>query len=102
MKVVVALLILLVSLIVVAQMATGRSAANVKIDLGSNNTVANTSGVIDKDAEIEGVLIINDELYIDGARVARGVTEYVSRKTKKAYSIRWGKKGEGVSVTEKD
>jgi hypothetical protein len=102
MKVAVALSIVLLSLIVVAQMASGRSTASVKIDLGSNNTVANTSGVIDKDAEVEGVLIINDELYIDGAKVARGVTEYVSRKTKKTYSIRWGKKGEGVRVTEKD
>jgi len=30
------------------------------------------------------------------------MAEYVSKKTRKVYSIRWGKKGEGVTVTEKN
>ncbi len=68
---------------------------------GSGNTVANEKGVIAPDADIEGVVIINGNLSIDGVKIARGVTEYVSKKTKKVYSIRWGKKGEGVTVTEK-
>jgi len=63
--------------------------------------VANEKGVISPDADVEGVVIINDALSIDGVPIARGVTEYVSKKTRKVYSIRWGKKGEGVTVTEK-
>ena len=67
----------------------------------SKNTVSNEKGVIDQDADVEGVLIINDEVYIDGQKIPKGVTEYVSKKTKKSYSIRWGRKGEGATVTER-
>lgn len=67
----------------------------------SKNTVANEKGAIDQDADVEGVLIINDEVYIDGQRVSKGVTGYVSKKTKKSYSIHWGRKGESPTVTER-
>lgn len=67
----------------------------------SGNTVANEKGVIDPDADVEGVTIINDELFIDGVKIARGTKEYVSKKSRKTYLIRWGKKGEGVTVSEK-
>ncbi|SBT03356.1 conserved exported hypothetical protein [Candidatus Accumulibacter aalborgensis] len=68
---------------------------------GSGNTAVNETGVISPDAEIEGVTTINDNVWIDGVKIARGVTEYFSKKTRKAYTIRWGKKGEGATVTEK-
>ncbi len=102
MKVSAALFLLMVSLVAIGQMASSCSGAGVTLDWGSHNTVANTSGEIDKDAAVEGVLVINDDVYIDGVKIDRGVSEYASRKTKKTYSIRWGKKGEGASVTEKD
>ncbi|WP_300454782.1 hypothetical protein [Accumulibacter sp.] len=89
-----------------AQVSIDLSGISVKTGPGSSvsasgNTVANEKGVIAPDADVEGVVIINDTLSIDGVKIARGVTEYVSKKTKKVYSIRWGKKGEGVTVTEK-
>ncbi len=79
--------------------AKGGSAATVS---AAGNRVSNEKGVIGPDADVEGVTIINDDLYIDGSKISRGVTEYVSKKTKTVYSIRWGKKGEGVTVTEKN
>ncbi|HPT50096.1 MAG TPA: hypothetical protein PLS67_03585 [Accumulibacter sp.] len=102
---------LAVIFVVLSQMAS----AQVSIDLsgisvktgpgssasGSKNTVSNEKGVIGPGADVEGVVIINDEVYIDGNKIARGVTQYVSKKTKTVYAIRWGKKGEGVTVTEK-
>ncbi|WP_300329198.1 hypothetical protein [Accumulibacter sp.] len=101
MKMAAASLLVLLTLVVVAWVAVAGFGGSVKIDWGSNNFVANTSGEVDKDAVIEGVLIINDDVYIDGAKIDRGVGEYFSKKTRKTYSIRWGKKGEGASVTEK-
>jgi len=93
--------VLLFALLVVAWMAFADFGGNVNIDWGSNNSAANVSGEIDKSAEVEGVLVINDKVFIDGARIERGVNEYFSKKTRKTYLIRWGKKGEGASVTEK-
>lgn len=94
------------SQLTVAQVSIDLSGVSVKTGPGSSvsksgNTVANEKGVISPDADVEGVVIINDALSIDGVPIARGVTEYVSKKTRKVYSIRWGKKGEGVTVTEK-
>ncbi|MEF8750105.1 MAG: hypothetical protein V5B31_20300 [Candidatus Accumulibacter propinquus] len=90
------------SMLAGAQVSVDLSGAGVKAGAGSKNTVANEQGAIDPDADIEGVVIINDQLYIDGHKISRGAAEYVSKKTRKVYSIRWGKKGEGVTVTEKN
>ena len=90
-----------------AQVSIDLSGVNVKTGSGSTvsragNKVSNEKGVIGPEADVEGVTIINDDVYIDGSKIARGVTEYVSKRTKTVYSIRWGKKGEGVTVTEKN
>lgn len=106
MKWLIAVVLVLASLWVMAQISIDIPGISVHTGAGSKtsssgNTVANEKGVIGPDADIEGVTIINDELYIDGVKIARGTTEYKAKKSKKTYSIRWGKKGEGVTVTEK-
>lgn len=98
--------VLIIAVMVFATWAIDMSEVRVQIGSGSSssaagNTVANEKGVIGPDADIEGIVIINGELSIDGVKIAKGVTEYVSRKTKKVYLIKWNKKGELVDVTEK-
>jgi hypothetical protein len=97
-----ALALMLCSQMAGAQVSIDLSGMGVKAGSGAKNTVSNEQGAIDPDADIEGVVVINDQLYIDGHKISRGVTEYVSKKTRKVYSIRWEKKGEGVTVTEKN
>lgn len=63
------------------------------------NTVENSSGKIDPRAEIEGITVINEDVWIDGEKVPRTKTHYKSRKSGKTYMI---KRGDGnVSVLEK-
>jgi hypothetical protein len=95
-------LVMVFSQLATAQVSVDVSGYGVKTASGSSrNTATNQTGVIAPDAEIEGVTTINDDVWIDGVKIARGVTEYFSKKTRKAYTIRWGKKGEGATVTEK-
>ena len=70
----------------------------VSINIGKN-VVKNESGVIDENADIEGIVIINGEVNIDGVKVPRGVKKFHSPKTGKNYRIDWGK-GDDVSVSE--
>jgi len=98
--------VVLVAALVLAQVSMDMPGVSVKTGPGSStsasgNTVANEKGVIGPDAEVEGIVIINGKLSIDGVSIDKGVTEYVSKKTKKVYRIQWGKKGELVDVTEK-
>lgn len=58
------------------------------------------TGQIGSDVQIEGVTIINDDVFIDGEKVPHGKTVYTSRKSKKTYLIQWGKNG-NISVSEK-
>ena len=58
------------------------------------------TGQIGSDVQIEGVTIINDDVFIDGEKVPRGKTVYTSKKSKKTYLIQWGKNG-NISVSEK-
>ena len=48
---------------------------------------------------MEGVAVINDDVFIDGEKVPRGKTRYTSKKTGKSYRIQWGKNG-NVSVEQ--
>lgn len=64
-----------------------------------SNEARNEAGVIDEDAEIEGITIINGSVSIDGVKIPRGVRKFHSAKTGRSYRIDWGK-GDNVSVTE--
>ncbi|MBK7002654.1 MAG: hypothetical protein IPH35_22675 [Rhodoferax sp.] len=63
------------------------------------SVASNQTGVIDSNAEIEGVTIINDSVYIDGERVPNNVTRFKGRKSGLTYSIKWGRNG-NISVTQ--
>lgn len=65
----------------------------VKVEAGGSGGVA--SGV-----EMEGVAVINGEVFVDGAKAPKGKTQYTSKKSGKTYLINWGKNG-NVSVSEK-
>lgn len=72
--------------------------ATQNVNVGANE-VKNEAGVIDEDAQIEGITIINGHVSIDGVKVSRGVRKFHSEKTGRNYRIDWGK-GDNVSVTE--
>lgn len=75
-------------------MTSGQQEKRSKGSVASNQT-----GIIDSSAEIEGVTIINDSVYIDGERVPSHVTRFKGRKSGLVYSIKWGKNG-NISVTQ--
>ena len=83
-----------------AQVSVDVSGYGVKIQSDSGKSVNTRSGHIDPDAQIEGVAIINDDVFIDGEKVPRGKSVYTSKKSKKTYLIQWGKNG-NISVSEK-
>lgn len=85
-----------------AQVSVDISAGNVHVQTGKGGSVAvNKSGVIDMDdIDMEGVAVINNKVFIDGEEVPKGKTSFVSKKTKKRYSINWNKDG-SVAVSEK-
>lgn len=66
----------------------------------SGNEVSNVAGVIDgSSVEIEGIVIINGEVSIDGVKIPRGTKKYRSVKSGKKYLIEWGRDN-NVSVSE--
>ena len=67
---------------------------------GGSSVAVNTAGSIDEDVEMEGIAVINGEVFIDGVKVPKGKTSYTSRKTGKTYQIKWGRNG-NVAVEEK-
>ena len=73
------------------------SSVNVK---SGGNTAVNVTGIVDSDVQMEGIAVINGNVFIDGVKVPKGQTVYISKKTKKTYHIQWGKDG-NVNVTEK-
>ena len=86
-----------------AQVAVDVSSHGVKVQTGNGNSAkiaSGTSGTVAPDVQMEGVAIINDEVFIDGERVPKGKTSYTAKKTGKSYRIQWGKDG-NVSVSEK-
>ena len=80
---------------------TKKSKAEVNADISenANNQVSSDSGVVDADVEMTGYAVINGEVWIDGIKVNKPQSVYVSKKNGKTYRIRWGKNG-NVSVTE--
>ncbi|MCX7170259.1 MAG: hypothetical protein NTY41_08205 [Proteobacteria bacterium] len=83
-----------------AQVAVDVSRHGVKVQTGNGNSAKIASGEVAPDVQMEGVAIINDEVFIDGERVPKGKTSYTAKKTGKSYRIQWGKDG-NVSVSEK-
>ena len=65
-----------------------------------DNEVSNESDFIAGDVDIEGVAIINDQVFIDGVRIKKGVREVTSGKTGRTYRINRSSNG-NVTVTEK-
>ncbi len=82
--------------VVSAQVLVKQQSVSVSVGQGE---AKNESGVVDESVEIEGILIINGELKIDGVLIPRGVKKYRSAKNGKVYRIEWGK-GDNVSVSE--
>lgn len=70
----------------------------VAVSIGQSEA-RNESGVIGEDVEIEGIVIINGQVSIDGVAIPRGTRKYRSEKSGKVYRIDWGK-GDNVSVSE--
>ncbi len=66
---------------------------------GLENEAVSESGVVEDDVEIEGILIVNGAVRIDGVPIPRGTKTYRSKKSGKVYRIEWGK-GDNVSVSE--
>lgn len=87
--------------LVLAFALVGADAAGngVRVQSGGNEVIVN-AGSVASDVEMEGVAVINGEVFIDGNKVSRGKTLYTSKKTGKTYRIDWGKDG-NVSVSEK-
>ena len=84
-----------------AQVSVDISAPGVRVIKGSAgaNHVENASGKIDPEAEIEGVAVINEDVWIDGEKLPRTKTQHKSKKTGKTYLIKRG--GSNVTVSEK-
>lgn len=65
----------------------------------STNEAQNVSSFIDEDAQIEGVVIINGAVSIDGVKIPKGQKKYKSARSGKTYLIEWGR-DDNVHVTE--
>lgn len=76
-----------------------KGSGNTAISIGPGSTASNSSGSIDAEVEMEGVAVINDDVFIDGEKIQRGKTRHTSKKTGKSYRIQWGKNG-NVSVEQ--
>ena len=83
-----------------AQVAVDVSGYGVKVQTGQGSSVNVNSGTVAPDVQMEGVAVINGEVFIDGEQVPKGKTSYIAKKTGKSYRIQWGKDG-NVSVSEK-
>lgn len=73
--------------------------SNTAVSVGPGSTASNSAGIVEDDVEMEGVAIINDDVFIDGEKIQRGKTRHTSKKTGKSYRIKWGKNG-NVSVEQ--
>ncbi|MDD2741466.1 MAG: hypothetical protein PHV02_04280 [Rhodocyclaceae bacterium] len=77
------------------------SSVGVKVQAGGKRSVAaNTAGAIDSDVQMEGVAVINGDVFIDGEVVPKGKTTFTGKISGKVYLIKWGKDG-NVEVREK-
>lgn len=62
---------------------------------GQGNSVSTTIGGIGQDAQVQGVTVINGQVWIDGEKIPNGVHRYTSKSGQK-YVIE--RHGSGVSV----
>ena len=69
------------------------------LSIGPGSRASNSSGSIDPDVEMEGVAVINGDVFIDGEKIPRGKTRHTSKKTGKSYRIQWGK-NENITVEQ--
>lgn len=86
-----------------AQVSVDVSGYGVKVLTGkgsASNSVSVQSGVVESDVQMEGVAVINDDVFVDGEKVPRDRVSYISKKTGKTYLIKRSKGG-NVSVSEK-
>lgn len=95
-------LLLMCSSVAGAQVSVDVSGYGVKVQTGKGggNSVRVQSEHVDSDVEMEGVAVINDEVFIDGEKVPRNKTSYKSKRSGKTYLIRRSEGG-NVSVSEK-
>ena len=82
-----------------SQVSVDLPGLGVKVQAGSSGNGSKSEATVDSDVEMEGVAVINGEVFIDGQKVPKGKTVYKSRKTGKSYRVRWGKNG-NVDVSE--
>jgi hypothetical protein len=86
-----------------AQVAVDLSTYGMKVQTGQGNgssVAVNSAGTIDSNVQMEGVAVINGDVFIDGEKVPKGKNLYKSRKSGKTYEIKWGGNG-NVAVREK-
>jgi len=82
------------------QVAVDVSKYGVKIQSADDTAAQLNSGRIAPDVQMEGVAVINGDVFIDGEQVPRGKTSFTAKRSGKTYNIQWGKNG-NVSVSEK-
>lgn len=101
-----ALIILLFASSAFAQVSVDVSGVGVRVQRSGGSEVSvntgstGSTGGVASDVEMEGVAVINGDVFIDGNKVAKGKTLHTSKKSGKTYRIEWGKNG-NVSVSEK-
>ena len=86
-----------------AQVSVDLSGLGVKVQTGAgkgSSVATNSAGTIDQDVQMEGVAVINGEVFVDGKKEQKGKSPYTSKKSGKTYLIKWGKDG-NVAVQEK-
>jgi len=86
-----------------AQVAVDVSVPGVRVQTGGkdgSSVAVNSAGSVDSNVEMEGIAVINGEVFIDGEKVPKGRTSYTSKKTGRSYQIKWGRNG-NVAVQEK-
>lgn len=93
--------ILFVTNVAQAQISVDISGGNVKVQTGKSGSVAsNTAGSIEQDVQMEGVAVINGDVFVDGEKIPKGKSPVTSKKSGRTYLIKWGKDG-NVAVQEK-
>lgn len=88
----------------VAQISVDVSGFGVKVQTGkgdvTGNSVSIQSGTVESNVQMDGIAVINDDVFIDGEKVPKDRNSYKSKKTGKTYLIKRSRDG-NVSVSEK-
>lgn len=83
-----------------AQVSIDLSGRRLKVQAGKSSIAENTAGSIEHEVQMDGVAVINGEVFVDGEQVPKGKPVFVSKKSGKTYTIKWGKDG-NVAIQEK-